>query len=276
MQAASAALHRAGKRIGLVPTMGCLHEGHLSLVDLAGKEADSVAVSVFVNPTQFGPNEDFARYPRNFERDAQLCRSRGVDIVFHPKAEDMYLPDHAVYVDENKLSLQLCGVSRPGHFRGVLTVVGKLLNIVQPDVAVFGQKDAQQAMLIKRMARELNFPVRILIGPTIREPDGLAMSSRNIYLSDAERKDALCLVNALKLARELYQGGERSASSITLQLAQRVGLTPSARIDYIEIVDLQTFEHVEIIVKPVVVMLAVWIGKTRLIDNLILPEAPPA
>lgn len=272
MQNTATQLRRNGKRIGLVPTMGFLHEGHLSLVKLARKEADTVVLSIFVNPTQFGRNEDFDQYPRDFERDSELCRAHGVDIIFHPTPDTVYSPDHATYVEETRLSRMLCGASRPGHFRGVLTVVAKLFNITQPDVAVFGQKDAQQARLIQQMAGDLNFPIRILLGPIVREPDGLAMSSRNTYLSPLERQDALCLVHALKLARELYNQGERSAQRVIEQLTGHISRAPCARIDYIRIVDWQTYEAVACMEKPVVILLAVWIGKTRLIDNLILPE----
>lgn len=274
MRAASTAVQRAGKRVALVPTMGFLHEGHLSLVDLARAEADCVIVSIFVNPTQFGPGEDFERYPRDAERDEQLCRSRGVDIVFCPKAEAVYFPDHTVFVEENVISKSLCGASRPGHFRGVLTVVAKLFNIVHPDISVFGQKDAQQARLIERMVRDLNFPTRILLGPIVREPDGLAMSSRNAYLSDAERNDALCLVDALKLARDMYLAGERLADRIKDRVTEYINRKESAVIDYVEIVDYNNYEVVTRIDEQVIILIAVRIGGTRLIDNLILPENP--
>ncbi len=264
---------RAGHAVGLVPTMGCLHAGHLSLVKLARAKADKIILSVFVNPTQFGPNEDFKQYPRDFERDAALCRDAGVDAVFHPAPpENMYAPDHSVQVQENALTRGLCGASRPGHFAGVLTVVAKLFNITRADVAVFGQKDAQQARAIRRMARDLNFPVSIIIAPLIREPDGLAMSSRNAYLSPSERRDALCLMRALQLARRLYREGARDAEDIRRRMVEQIQQTPAARIDYAEIVDEATLEPVKTIERPILAALAVRIGQTRLIDNLLLPD----
>ena len=195
MQKTALEMRLKGKKIGLVPTMGFLHDGHLSLVKVARQHADIIILSIFVNPTQFGPNEDFNQYPRDINQDKKLCEKHGVDIVFHPSAEDMYTSDNSVYIAEDRLSRQLCGASRPGHFRGVLTVVAKLFNLALPHVAVFGQKDAQQAKLLQQMAFDLNFPVKILTGAIIRESDGLAMSSRNMYLSKQERQDALCLVN---------------------------------------------------------------------------------
>ncbi len=273
---------RAGHAVGLVPTMGCLHAGHLSLVKLARAAADKIILSVFVNPTQFGPNEDFKQYPRNFERDAALCRDAGVDAVFHPAPpESMYAADHSVWVREDRMSRGLCGASRPGHFTGVLTVVAKLFNITRADVAVFGQKDAQQARLIRRMARDLHCAARIMIAPIVREPDGLAMSSRNAYLAPAERRDALCLMRALQLARRLYREGERDAGRICRSMVEQIQQTPSARIDYAEIVDEATLEPVETMERPILIALAVRIGQTRLIDNLLLPDdrlcnLPPA
>ncbi len=272
MQNIAAANRQVGQSISFVPTMGCLHEGHMSLVDIARKETDIIVLSIFVNPSQFGPGEDFDRYPRNLERDAGLCAKRGVDIIFHPLADDMYLPGHSAFVDESRISREFCGASRPGHFRGVLTVVAKLFNIVQPDLAVFGQKDAQQARLIQQMAADLNFPIRILLAPIARESDGLAMSSRNTFLSDAERKDALCLVRALELARQLHEGGERDSARIAGRMKELIELVPAAKIDYIDIADWLTFEHIEKIEVRAVALLAVWIGKTRLIDNLLLPD----
>ncbi|MDP2989327.1 MAG: pantoate--beta-alanine ligase, partial [Kiritimatiellota bacterium] len=266
------ALRRAGKRIGLVPTMGFLHEGHLSLIKLARRQADVVIMSIFVNPTQFGPNEDFSRYPRDFERDRALCAAAGVDIIFNPAPEAMYPAGYSVYVEENALSKGLCGASRPGHFRGVLTVVAKLFNLTLPDVAVFGQKDAQQVRLIQQMARDLNFPVTIVLAPIIRESDGLAKSSRNTYLSPAERREALGLQQALKTARRLYREGERDARRIIAAMKAGIEQIPSARVDYIEIVDLDTLLPVQQISAAILVALAVYIGKTRLIDNLTLPE----
>ena len=272
MQKKALALRRAGKRIGLVPTMGFLHEGHLSLVKLARRQADVIILSIFVNPTQFGPNEDFGRYPRNFERDCAMCAAAGVDIIFNPAPEAMYPAGYSVYVEENALSKGLCGASRPGHFRGVLTVVAKLFNLTLPDVAVFGQKDAQQARLIQQMARDLNFPAIIVLAPIIREPDGLAMSSRNTYLSPTERREALGLQQALKIARQLYREGEHDAQRIIAAMKAGIERLPSARVDYMAIVDADTLQPVQRVDAPVLVALAVYIGKTRLIDNLTLPE----
>jgi len=272
MQKTALALKRAGKRIGLVPTMGSLHEGHLSLIKLARLQADVVILSIFVNPTQFGPNEDFSRYPRNFERDSALCEAAGVDIIFNPVPETMYPPRYSVHVEENALSRGLCGAARPGHFRGVLTVVAKLFNLTQADVAVFGQKDAQQARLIQQMARDLNFPATIVVAPIIRESDGLAMSSRNTCLSVEERRGALCLNRALQQARCLYLAGEFDTQRIIAAMKALIEQIPSARVDYVAIVDRNTLQPVKVIKEPVLIALAVRIGKTRLIDNLPLPD----
>ncbi|MDP2932726.1 MAG: pantoate--beta-alanine ligase [bacterium] len=277
-------LRRQGRTIGFVPTMGFLHEGHLSLVRLARREADVVVLSIFVNPLQFGPKEDFEKYPRDFARDTELCRQNGVDIVFNPSAQDMYpgfdkgsaeasLPDNTVFIDENYLSKQLCGKSRPGHFRGVLTVVGKLFNLVLPDAAVFGQKDAQQAILIRRMIRDLNFPVRMIMAPIIRENDGLAMSSRNAYLSPDERRAAVCLSAALKSARRLYRSRERDCKTLKSAMFDLISKVKSASIDYIEIVGEHNLKPLDKINGgDILIALAVRIGKTRLIDNLPLPD----
>ena len=267
MQETARVLHRAGKQIGFVPTMGFLHAGHLSLMALAGEQTDTVVASIFVNPTQFGPNEDLDAYPRNFERDEQLCREAGVDYLFYPSAADMYPPGASVYVSEDRLSRVLCGASRPGHFRGVLTVVAKLFNIVLPDVAVFGRKDAQQLRLIEQMTEDLNFPVTIVSGPIVRETDGLAMSSRNTYLSPTERKEALCLRKALDLAERLYAGGERSAKRISGAMNELLASVPSARVDYISLVHWQDLTPVQELGGDILIALAVFIGKTRLIDN---------
>lgn len=261
---------RRGQRIGLVPTMGYLHEGHLSLVRIARPRCDLLVVSIFVNPTQFGPGEDYQRYPRDFQRDQALCRRNAVDIVFYPPVEEMYAPNASVYVDEERLSKVLCGASRPGHFRGVLTVVAKLFNIVRPDLAVFGQKDAQQLRLIQQMVRDLNFPVEIVVGPIVREPDGLAMSSRNTYLSSEERLQALCLTRALQRSRELVRAGERDASRLRSEMIACIKEYPLARIDYVQIVDWETLQPVEMLERKSLAALAVWIGKTRLIDNAVL------
>ena len=270
MQKAVLALRAQGNRIGFVPTMGYLHEGHSSLMRLARRHADVLVVSIFVNPTQFGPGEDFSKYPRDFRRDEDLCRREATDIMFSPSVTDMYPADSSVFVAEEKLSRGLCGAARPGHFRGVCTVVTKLFNIVQPDIAVFGEKDGQQLRIIERMARDLNFPVRIIRGPTLREPDGLAMSSRNSYLSPEERKQALCLRRALDRAEELYRRGERKVDRIVSAMGMVISHSPAARIDYIEIVDDSSLETVGVIERPCMIALAVFMGKTRLIDNTVL------
>ena len=270
MQKLALALRAQGKRIGFVPTMGFLHEGHASLMRLARQHADLLVVSIFVNPTQFGPSEDFSKYPRDFKRDEDLCRREKTDFIFYPSAADMYPTNSSVAVVEEKLSRGLCGAARPGHFRGVCTVVAKLFNIVLPDIAVFGEKDGQQLRVIERMVRDLNFPVRIIRGPTLREPDGLAMSSRNSYLSPDERKQAICLRRALDRAEELYRKGERKAERIVAAMGAVIGHSPAARIDYIEVVDDSSLEAVATIEKPCMVALAVFVGKTRLIDNTVL------
>lgn len=270
MQREALAWRRASRRIGFVPTMGYLHEGHLSLVALARARADIVVVSIFVNPLQFGPQEDLARYPRDFARDERLCSGAGVDVVFYPEATALYLPQHSVYVDETRLGQGLCGASRPGHFRGVTTVVSKLFHLVQPDVAVFGEKDAQQLRVIRRMVRDLNFPVEIVPGPTRREADGLAMSSRNKMLGAAERRDARCLSAALALAETLYGQGERSAARIVEAMRNLIARVPTAAVDYIEVVDDETLETVERIERPVLVAIAVRFSAVRLIDNTVL------
>ena len=270
MQNAALKLRREGRTIGFVPTMGYLHAGHASLIRLARRNAEVVVVSIFVNPTQFGPQEDFEKYPRDFQRDEALCANEQTDIVFYPPAAEIYRKDHTVYVVEEQMAKGLCGASRPGHFRGVLTVVAKLFNLVQPHVAVFGEKDAQQLRLIERMVRDLNFPVAIVRGPTLREPDGLAMSSRNSYLSPEERKQALCLKQALDRAEALYRKGERDAGVIKAAMKEQIGQAPLARIDYIEIADDTSLEPVSRIAGKTLVALAVFLGKTRLIDNLTL------
>lgn len=270
MQHRALELKRAGKTIGFVPTMGFLHEGHLSLMRLAHARCDVLVVSIFVNPTQFGPNEDLAAYPRDFGRDEALCQQEGVDIIFYPESGSMYADDASVWVDEESLSKVLCGASRPGHFRGVCTVVAKLFNLVQPDVAVFGEKDAQQLRIIERMVRDLNFPVAVVRGPIIRESDGLAMSSRNKYLSEAQRQNALCLKQALELARDFLEAGEREVAGLRNAMACLIGKTPEAEIDYIEFIDDATLKPVVAVEGRTLVALAVRIGTTRLIDNAVL------
>jgi pantoate--beta-alanine ligase len=260
---------QAGKRVGLVPTMGALHAGHGSLIEQAAKECDYVVVSIFVNPTQFGPNEDFARYPRTFDQDVAYCQRLGADVIFAPTAEQMYPHPQRTWVEVEKLTDGLCGASRPGHFRGVTTVCAKLFNIVTPDVAYFGQKDAQQAVVIRRMVEDLNFPMTIRVCPIVREPDGLAMSSRNRYLSPAERQKAVCLYQALETCRRDFAQGCRAANGLIEHMR---GLIEGAggRIDYICIVDLETLEPVETITRPTLVAVAVFFGSTRLIDNCVL------
>ncbi len=259
-----------GQRTGFVPTMGYLHEGHLSLMKAARGISDLLVASIFVNPTQFGPGEDYESYPRDLDRDLDMCAGASVDIVFCPDAGDMYRGGHSTYVDETKLSLGLCGASRPSHFRGVVTVVVKLLNIVQPHVAVFGQKDAQQARVIQKIVHDLNVPVEIIVVPTVREADGLAMSSRNVRLLPSERQEALCIYESLRLAERMYIEGTRDAGAITKAMEGLISGTPSARIDYIEAVDYHTLEPVERIQGATLVAVAVRIGQTRLIDNIII------
>jgi len=262
-----------GKRVGFVPTMGFLHEGHMSLVRLAGTISDLVVVSSFVNPTQFGPNEDFGKYPRNSGRDDSLCEQEGVAVMFRPPPDEIYAKDHSVYVEEMNLSAGLCGRFRPGHFRGVATVVAKLFNIVQPHVAVFGRKDAQQARIIEQLARDLNFPVEIILGPIIREPDGLAMSSRNVYLSESERRRACGIYKALCAAECLYNDGVRDTARITEKIRNVLDEESSPEvIEYIEAVDYETLKPVDIITKPTLFAIAVRIGRTRLIDNVLIPS----
>ncbi|MCF7818449.1 MAG: pantoate--beta-alanine ligase [Kiritimatiellales bacterium] len=270
IQQRALALKREGRVIGFVPTMGFLHAGHVSLMRLARTRCDVLAVSIFVNPTQFGPNEDLEAYPRDFAQDEILCAQAGVDLLFYPESGTMYAADASVWVDEASLSTVLCGASRIGHFRGVCTVVAKLFNLVLPDLAVFGEKDAQQLRIIERMVRDLNFPVEILRGAIVREADGLAMSSRNKYLASLQRKDALCLRRSLDCAVHLFATGERDAGVLRQAMVEIIGQIPSARIDYIEIVDDMTLASVERIERTALVALAVKIGSTRLIDNDVL------
>lgn len=256
---------KEGLTVGLVPTMGFLHEGHASLIKRAREENDRVVVSVFVNPTQFGPNEDLEAYPRDFERDSTLCESIGADLIFHPEPEDMY-DSPCAYVSIEKLSDNLCGKTRPIHFRGVCTVVSKLFNIVSPDRAYFGQKDAQQLAIIKKMVKDLNFDIEIVGCPIIREEDGLAKSSRNTYLNTEERKAALCLSKSVAKGQEIIREG-MSADELLKEMKMVIEAEPMAVIDYVSAVDALTMEHVDIIDRPVLVAMAVYIGKTRLIDN---------
>lgn len=260
-----------GERIGFVPTMGALHEGHLSLVKLALRHADRVVASVFVNPTQFGPNEDFTRYPRQPEKDGDMLAGAGCDLVFLPDVETMYPSGTAgggVYVDLASPSAGLEGHFRPGHFRGVATVVAVLFNLVQPDVAVFGEKDAQQLAVIRRLVRDLQFPIEIVPGPTVREEDGLALSSRNAYLSPGERKAAAVLHRALRAAEAAIQGGERRGEEIRRILSETLNSEPLARVEYAEVVDAESFQPLETLRGNLVLPMAVRVGGTRLIDNL--------
>jgi len=259
---------KAGERIGFVPTMGALHEGHLSLVGIARQRADQVIVSIFVNPAQFGPNEDFSRYPRQPEKDAGMLAAAGCDLLFLPDVDTMYPPGHTVYVDLGNPSETLEGVCRPGHFRGVATVVALLFNLVQPDTAVFGEKDAQQLAVIRRMVRDLHIPVEIVPAPTIREADGLAMSSRNAYLSPEERKAAGVLHRSLRNAEAAIQGGERRGDEVRRILSETLNSEPLARVEYAEVVDEESFQPVEKLQGRLVLPLAVRVGGTRLIDNL--------
>jgi pantoate--beta-alanine ligase len=257
-------------RVGLVPTMGALHEGHLSLVRAARAQCDSVVVSIFVNPLQFGPNEDLAKYPRTFERDCELLERDKVDILFMPSVDDMYPKNAVTYVTVEGMSAKLCGRSRPGHFRGVTTVVAKLFDIVEPEVAFFGQKDAAQCAIIRRMVRDLNFPVEIVVGPIVRELDGLAMSSRNGYLTPQERKSALVIYRGLGEVKKHFDQGERNAEKLAETGKQALSQEPGARLDYLEIVDPDTLDPVPEIANETLVAVAAFVGGTRLIDNILL------
>lgn len=270
MRGVSAAARRAGREIGFVPTMGALHAGHASLIDAARRDDGLAVVSIFVNPTQFGPNEDYARYPRDEAGDLALCRAGGVDAVFLPTVEAMYPPGAATRVSVPSLAGRLCGVFRPGHFDGVATVVAKLLHIVTPDRAYFGEKDAQQLAIIRRMARDLDLPVRIVGCPIIREPDGLALSSRNAYLSPAEREQARCISAALRTARSSVSAGERESSRLIAEMTRVITDAGACRIDYVSIVDPDSLEDMPRVESRALAAIAVHIGRTRLIDNMTL------
>lgn len=272
MQTHCESLRLSGKRISFVPTMGYFHEGHLSLMKYARKTADYVVSSIYVNPTQFGPKEDFSKYPRNFERDAQMAESVGVDVIFFPGNTEMYPGAYQTYVDVEQVTKNLCGISRPGHFRGVTTVCCKLFNIIKPHSAVFGKKDYQQLAAIKRMVIDLNMDLEIIGLPTFRESDGLAMSSRNVYLNKEERISALSLIGALKLAQKLYGAGERNAEVIIKEAEKLIKDAAFTDIDYIKVCDTATLADVSEIKGEVVMALAVKVGKTRLIDNSVLGE----
>ncbi len=264
----------SGETIGLVPTMGFLHDGHLSLIRRARQRSGRVVASIFVNPLQFGPGEDFERYPRAFERDLALLEREGVNAVFAPAPGEMYPSPPTVSVSIGRLGEILCGASRPGHFRGVATVVAKLFHILEPDRAFFGQKDAQQVAVIRAMVRELNFPLELEVCPTVREPDGLAMSSRNAYLSPEERANATVLFRSLERARSLIAGGARDAASVEREMREMIQAVPGAELDYARVVDSKNLDDVRQIQSEVLVAVAVRFGKTRLIDNAILaPES---
>ena len=254
--------------VGFVPTLGFLHDGHLALVKQARMENSAVIVSIYVNPAQFGPREDFRDYPRDLNRDLALLRGEEVDIVFVPSDDEMYPPEFGSWVDVEKVTERLEGVSRPGHFRGVATVVAKLFNIVQPSRAYFGQKDAQQVVVIKRMVADLNMGIEVVVVPTFRESDGLTMSSRNMYLGPGERQAATVLFKALTLAQQLGWGGEKDAEKIRRQMASLIQKEPLAQIDYVSIADAETLQELSLIDRPALASLAIWIGKTRLIDNM--------
>lgn len=272
MQAAAAGLRGAGKRVGFVPTMGALHAGHLSLVQRAKQETDVTVASIFVNPAQFGPGEDYLNYPRDFERDSDFLRREGVDMLFAPLVEEIYPAGFQTYAAVEPVSAPLEGEFRPGHFRGVATVVLKLFHIVQPDRAYFGRKDAQQCVVVSRLVRDLDLPVEIVVCPIVREPDGLAMSSRNAYLSAEERQAARVLSKSLGCARELMQGGERRAAVIAEAMRKLITQEPRARIDYAAVVDAETLQPVDRVRGRVLIPLAVWVGRARLIDNLLVEE----
>jgi len=284
MRAACRAVRRGGKRLGFVPTMGALHEGHLSLirtarvrtarVRAAEDACDVVAVSIFVNPTQFGANEDLAKYPLDFERDRDLLEKEGVELLFAPSVEEMYPAGGVTWVTVEELSGKLDGRSRPGHFRGVTTVVAKLFHIVEPDAAFFGQKDAAQVAIVRRMVRDLKFPVEIVACPIVREADGLAMSSRNAYLDGAQRRQALVLHRALIRVKELWEAGERDAEKLGAAGREEVTWEKSVRLDYFEIVDAETLDPVENLADGALVAAAAFVGPTRLIDNILLPKCP--
>ncbi len=268
-------LTRKGFKIGFVPTMGALHEGHISLVRLAKKYSEKVIVSIFVNPIQFGPKEDYKRYPRTFENDCKLLKKENVDAVFYPSPNDMFPEGFSTYVEVDAgkskgLDKKLCGISRPGHFRGVTTVVAKLFNIINPDIAVFGAKDFQQQLIIKKMVKDLNYKVKIITAPTYRERDGLAMSSRNSYLSSSQRHQATALYKSLLLAKRMILSNEKSPKKIISIMKKFIEANIGIKIDYISVVDPNTLEDVKEIKRPVLIAIAAFLGKTRLIDNMVI------
>ncbi len=270
MQQVAERHRREGKIIGFVPTMGYLHQGHVSLINEIRSRCDVLVVSIFVNPTQFGPGEDLKSYPRDFARDKKICAAEKVDILFFPNGEQMYPSPYHTRINIGYLVDVMCGISRPGHFEGVATVVAKLFHIVKPHIAIFGEKDYQQALIIRQMVKDLNFEVQIITAPIIREADGLAMSSRNKYLTSEERKNATRLYQSLKLAQQRVQEGTRNSSSIKSDMEQLLHQIPGAKIDYISIADPQTLISLDVVDGNVLIALAVFIGKTRLIDNMII------
>jgi pantoate--beta-alanine ligase len=273
MQIVSNGLKQQGKIIGFVPTMGFLHDGHISLMKIIKPNCDELVVSIFVNPTQFGPGEDFNKYPRDFRRDEKLCQTMEVNILFYPSQDEVYAEPYLTFVEVNKLTETMCGISRPGHFRGVTTIVCKLFNIVKPDIAIFGQKDYQQALIIKQMVKDLNLNIRIITGPIVREPDGLAMSSRNRYLSIKERQDAVLLYQSLQMAEKKVGSEKYSVEEIKNRMLEKIKMGSDIRIDYIAIVDPETLEPLEKIQSHMLIALAVYVGKTRLIDNVLIENS---
>jgi len=264
------AARSAGKKVGFVPTMGALHIGHISLMEASVKECDFVVVSIFVNPTQFGPGEDFEKYPRPLEADLKICEKTGVDVVFAPTPEQMYPAENITWVNVEKLTETLCGQSRPGHFRGVTTVCAKLFNIVAPDVAFFGQKDAQQAIVIKRMVADLNMPLEIVVCPTVREPNGLAVSSRNKYLVEQQKQDAAYIYKSLQKCQEMIKAGTKDAKKIISEMQKVLNRVPSIEIEYVSIVDARTLQSIDRIAGKILAAVAVRIGPARLIDNILV------
>jgi pantoate--beta-alanine ligase len=264
------AAHSQGKKIGLVPTMGALHIGHISLIEAAVKKCDFVVVSIFVNPTQFGPGEDFEKYPRPLDADLEICKKAGINVVFAPTQEQMYGAENLTWINVEKLTEQLCGQSRPVHFRGVTTVCAKLFNIVEPDIAFFGQKDGQQAIVIKRMVADLNMPLEIAICPTIREPDGLAVSSRNKYLTKQQKKDATLIYKSLQKCQQMIDARVTDSETIIAEMHKILSRAPSIKIEYISIVDAETLQTTDLIARQVLAAVAVRIGSARLIDNILV------
>ena len=269
MQSHAIGLRSSGRLIGLVPTMGSLHEGHLSLIDIAKEKSDKVIVSIFVNPTQFGPSEDYEKYPRVLEEDIEKCRERGADIVFNPSVDEIYPPGFSTFVTEEQISSGLCGVSRPHHFRGVTTVCLKLFNITRPDLVVLGQKDAQQCAVIRKMVTDLNVSAEIVIGPTHRDADGMATSSRNAYLTDSQRQEALCISQSLRTAKNMVDSGTKSVDRIVAEVIHHLSLSRRIRVIYAQVVDRDTMEPArEIIPGQQLLCVAAWADQIRLIDNI--------